>query len=281
MVMDEQSLGRHLQDARVAKKLTQQELCEKAGIAYSTLAKIERGAIKSPSVFTIQRLAEVLEVTLNDLLPLVDASKEKKQRPEKFVFFDINGCLVRFYQTAFSELSQEYSVPTHEIESLFWHYNNQVCRGDMPLEDFNQRLANLLGTKNIDWKKYYLSAISPINEAHEVLAQLSEHYPIGLLSNIMPGFIPTMLKEGYLPALPYTTIIDSSVVKTIKPEPDIYKIAEEACGFSAHSIVFIDDSRANLSAAAERGWLTLWFNDSDPLESVHRIRQALLENSSI
>ena len=55
--MDEQSLGRHLQTARMAAGLTQQELCQQAQISYSTLAKIERGAIKSPSVFTIQRLA--------------------------------------------------------------------------------------------------------------------------------------------------------------------------------------------------------------------------------
>lgn len=279
MVMDEQSLGRHLQDARVAKKLTQQELCEKAGIAYSTLAKIERGAIKSPSVFTIQRLAEVLEVTLNDLIPLVHPSKEKKNRPEKFIFFDINGCLVRFYQTAFTELSAESSVPVHEIESLFWRYNNQVCRGDLSLDDFNQHLADLLKVKTIDWKKYYLSAISPIVEAHEVLALLSEHYPIGLLSNIMPGFISTMLEEGYLPTLPYQTIVDSSEVNAIKPEQKIYEIAENQCGYPASSIVFIDDSRANLSAASERNWMTLWFNDSDPVESVRRIKQALLEDN--
>ena len=53
MVMSkvEVGLGRRLQEARKKANFTQQELCQKAGLSYSTLAKIERGAIKSPSIF--------------------------------------------------------------------------------------------------------------------------------------------------------------------------------------------------------------------------------------
>jgi len=45
---DEKALGQRLQKARQNAGLTQQELCQKAGLSYSTLAKIERGAIKAP-----------------------------------------------------------------------------------------------------------------------------------------------------------------------------------------------------------------------------------------
>jgi transcriptional regulator with XRE-family HTH domain len=47
--MDEVGLGKTLQAARQKAGLTQQELCNQAELSYSTLAKIERGAIKSPS----------------------------------------------------------------------------------------------------------------------------------------------------------------------------------------------------------------------------------------
>src|SRR6188768_2470478 len=108
--MDEQSLGRHLQSARVAAGFTQQELCQQAGISYSTLAKIERGAIKSPSVFTIQRLAEVLNTTLDGLMGRMQPAplpkvKHKSKSGVSFVYFDINGCLVRFFHQAFSQLA--------------------------------------------------------------------------------------------------------------------------------------------------------------------------------
>ncbi len=49
--MQEKGLGLQLQAARRRCGFTQQQLCQKSGLSYSTLAKIERGAIKSPSIF--------------------------------------------------------------------------------------------------------------------------------------------------------------------------------------------------------------------------------------
>jgi transcriptional regulator with XRE-family HTH domain len=53
-VVAEQALGKRLQDARRAAGLTQQELCQKADLSYSTLAKIERGAIRD-GLLALQR----------------------------------------------------------------------------------------------------------------------------------------------------------------------------------------------------------------------------------
>ena len=66
--MNEKGLGLRLQKARKAAGLTQQELCQKSGLSYSTLAKIERGAIKSPSIFTIHQIAMVLNLGIDELL---------------------------------------------------------------------------------------------------------------------------------------------------------------------------------------------------------------------
>jgi transcriptional regulator with XRE-family HTH domain len=53
-VGSEKALGKRLQEARQKAGLTQQQMCHKAGLSYSTLAKIERGAIKAPSIFTVR-----------------------------------------------------------------------------------------------------------------------------------------------------------------------------------------------------------------------------------
>jgi transcriptional regulator with XRE-family HTH domain len=63
MAMDEKGLGKQLQSARQKAGLTQQQLCHKANLSFSTLTKIERGAIKSPSIFTIQSIASALGIS--------------------------------------------------------------------------------------------------------------------------------------------------------------------------------------------------------------------------
>lgn len=277
MLMDEVGLGKQLQAARKKAGLTQQELCHKAGLSYSTLAKIERGAIKAPSIFTIQAIAAALGLSLSQLMgeSVSLAKKHRSKSGVRFVYFDINGCLVRFFHRAFTKLADDTGVQADIIETTFWHYNDAVCRGEMSLHDFNQTMSKQLRSAEIDWESYYMAAVDPIKEMHALAAWAGEYYEIGLLSNIMPGFIPTMIEKGLLPNIPYTSIIDSSVVKAIKPEPQIYEIATEQAGVPAEEILLIDDSRSNLMAAEKFGWRVLWFDDYRPEESAARVKKSL------
>lgn len=280
----EKLLGKAIQEARQAAGLTQQELCQQAGLSYSTLAKIERGAIKTPSVFTVIRIAGILGVSMDGLLgATVDTSgqtntrtlKRKSKSGISFLYLDINGCLVQFFHSAFTKLSAETGVSSEVVESTFWHYNDAVCRGEMTLADFNHELAKKFGLKSIDWMHYYMDAVQPIKETHEVLIWASKHFRVGLLSNIMPGFIDVMIQNGLLPNIKYDAIVDSSEVGAIKPETDVYKIAEGEAQVPADEILFVDDSRTNLMAAEHMGWRVMWFDDYRPAESASKIRSAL------
>ena len=281
--MDEVGLGKVLQRARQRAGLTQQELCQQSGLSYSTLAKIERGAIKSPSIFTIQSIAEALGTSLNELLGdlapagshAAKAAKKQSKSGVRFVYFDINDCMVRFFHRAFTKLAEDTGVASNLIETTFWHYNDAVCRGEMSLADFNSSLAERLNIPEVDWQTYYLEAVDPIEEIREVAAWAGQHFRIGLLSNIMPGFIDEMIARDLLPALNYDVIIDSSQVGAIKPEAEIYEIAATRAGVEPSEILLVDDSRTNLMAAERCGWNVLWFDDYRPDESVARIRQAL------
>ncbi|HSD56453.1 MAG TPA: HAD-IA family hydrolase [Candidatus Saccharimonadales bacterium] len=276
--MDEKGLGRRLQAVRVQAGLTQQALCHKAGLSYSTLTKIERGAIKAPSIFTIQGIAIALGISLDELMGNKPAALQKKGRSKSgvsFVYFDINGCLVRFYHRAFTRLAEISGAPADVIETTFWHYNDDVCRGDMTMDEFNNAFADALGLEHLDWLEYYLEAIDPIDEMHEVLRWASQNYRVGLLTNIMPGFIDVMRKRGLLPDVPYDVIIDSSEVRFIKPEAGIYETASQRAACPASEILLVDDARTNLMAAEKQGWHVLWFDDYRPDESVRRIKDAL------
>jgi FMN phosphatase YigB (HAD superfamily)/DNA-binding XRE family transcriptional regulator len=278
--MDEKGLGHRLQTMRVASGLTQQALCQKAGLSYSTLTKIERGAIKAPSIFTIESIADALGVGLDELLERapgksVAQRKHHSKSGISFVYFDINGCLVRFYHRAFTSLAEISGAPADVVETAFWHYNDEVCRGDMTLDEFNQALAKELGVDRLDWAEHYLAAVEPIEEMHQVFKWAAMHYRVGLLTNIMPGFVDIMINRGLLPRVAYDAITDSSEVHAIKPEAKIYEVATQKAGCPPGEILLVDDERVNLKAGEKQGWHVLWFDDYRPDESITRIKDAL------
>jgi transcriptional regulator with XRE-family HTH domain len=280
--MDEKGLGKRLQKARQSAGLTQQQLCQRASLSFSTLTKIERGAIKAPSIFTVQAIAGALNMSLDALLggqaTRTCQTLLKTESGVSFIYFDVNGCLVRFFQRAFTKLAEVSGAPPDTVETAFWHYNDDVCRGAMSLEEFNNNLAERLGVLSVDWESYYLAAAEPIQPMQEVLTWASERYRVGLLTNIMPGFLSAMFAQGHLPTLPYSAVIDSSKVQAIKPEAKIYEVAQIQAGCEPSEILLIDDSRANLMAAEKAGWHVLWFDDSRLEEAVARVRAAIEPN---
>ncbi len=285
--MNEVVLGKAIGDARKRAGLTQQELCMKADLSYSTLAKIERGAIKSPSVFTVAQIALVTNTSVEQLLGITIAGSAQSHglaanhnlRRSKsgvtFVYFDINGVLIRFFHRAFARLAEETGAPTDAIEATFWHYNDAVCRGEMSVQEFNGIMAKRLNIESVDWEKYYLEAVDPIREMHHCVEWAAKYYRVGLLSNIFPGFIDALLAKGLLPDVPYAAVIDSSEIGAIKPEPQIYEAAQALAETPPEEILLIDDSRANLMSAERMGWHVMWFDDYRPAESEHQVRKAL------
>ncbi len=275
--MDERGLGKRLQEARQAAGLTQQQLCQKANLSFSTLTKIERGAIKSPSIFTIQSIAGAVGLSLDELVgqttPVRNLRKTKSGA--SFIYFDVNGTLVLYYQRAFAEIAKDTGAPIDAVETAYWHYNDEVCKGELSVKDFNTRFAEKLGVDEIDWLAYYLEAIEPVKEMQDVVKWASEHYKIGLLTNIMPSLITTLKQKSLLPNINYDAIVDSSEVGITKPDPRIYEIARDLAGCPPEEILFIDDLRSNLTVAEKQGWNVLSFDDARPEQSAEYIRQAL------
>ena len=282
--MDEVGLGKQLQEARIKAGLTQQTLCQKADISYSTLAKIERGAIKAPSIFTIQRIASVLGLTLNELLGISESQgsgfppivpKKVSKSGVRFVYFDVNGCLVQFFHRALERISEEYDLSPDVVEMAFWQHNDMVCRGEISIDEFNKRFANDLNLDNIDWAKYYIEEVEPVQGMDDLLSWAIENYHVGLMTNIMPGFLNELIDHNLVPNINYDVIIDSSEVGAIKPEEAIYEEAEDRSNCQPSEILLIDDSRPNLMTASKKGWKVLWFNSNNPEQSISRIKNAL------
>jgi putative hydrolase of the HAD superfamily len=282
--ISEKALGDRLQLARKRAGLTQQELCNITGLSYSTLAKIERGAIKTPSVFTVATIAEATNTSVEELLGLkgkvgitnAHASEKKVSKSGvRFVYFDVNGVLVRFFYRAFSKIAQDTGVSADVIETIFWRHNDAACRGQLSLEALNNIFAKELRQDSFDWQGYYMAGIERTPDVSELITWASQHYEVGLLSNSMGGFIEHLRSSGIVPNIAYTAVVDSSKVGTTKPDAKIYEIASQLAAVEPHEILLVDDTRANLIAADRAGWHNLWFDDYHPSESVERVRQSL------
>lgn len=274
--MDEKGLGQVIQNVRRDRHITQQELCQKSGLSYSTLAKIERGAIKSPSIFTVARVAAALDLSLDELMGLHGGANKKRisKRGTRFVYFDVNGCLVQFTHQSFLRLADETGVPVDVIQGLYWEYNDAINKGEKDIEELNTALSAALH-KDIDWLEYYLDTVEPIPGMTSLLSWASDCYSIGLLTNTMPGFIEALQAREKIPPIPFDVIVDSSQVGAIKPEPAIYTIAQERADVPGNEILFVDDLSSNLVAAKPFGWHTIWFDPYRPEESIASIRLAL------
>ncbi len=62
------TIGGKIQKLRKEMGLTQEELAKKADLSYTTLIKIESDQVKNPTIKTIRKIAEALEVSLDNLV---------------------------------------------------------------------------------------------------------------------------------------------------------------------------------------------------------------------
>jgi FMN phosphatase YigB (HAD superfamily)/DNA-binding XRE family transcriptional regulator len=281
--MDEKALGRRLQLARKRAGFTQQELCQKAGLSYSTLAKIERGAIRSPSVFTVASIAQATGTVVEDLLDMASRTPEAPALPAKkrskigvtFVYLDINGTLNTFPHKAFTEVARLTNMPTDMVETFFWRHYDQINCGQITMQEFNAAFGKDLGLEEFDWNKYYFESVEPIPGIKELVEWIAANYEIGIFTNSMPGSVDELCRRGLIPDVNYAAVVDSSKLGMVKPDPRIYEKARELANVEPNEILLIDDTRPNLVAADRAGWHGLWSDEMDPEDTITRAKQAL------
>ena len=61
-------ISKNIKKLRAKLGLTQDDLAKKADIKYTTLMKVESGAVNKPSVQTMAKIAKALSVSIEDLL---------------------------------------------------------------------------------------------------------------------------------------------------------------------------------------------------------------------
>ena len=61
------TIGKNIKKLRQSKRLSQDKLSKLADISHNTIIKIESGAIQSPTIDTVQKIAKALSVSIDEL----------------------------------------------------------------------------------------------------------------------------------------------------------------------------------------------------------------------
>ena len=107
----------------------------------------------------------------------------------------------------------------------------------------------------------------PVPGSHALVERLDARgVPLYAITNFGAEFW-----AGFRPSEPifdrFRDIVVSGEEKLAKPDPAIFALAEARFERSASTMLFIDDNRANVEAAAACGWHVHHFTDAAALES--------------
>jgi 2-haloacid dehalogenase len=104
--------------------------------------------------------------------------------------------------------------------------------------------------------------LQPFPEVREALTQLSARRPLAILSNGHPGMLEAVVDHNGMRALFRGGILSVDAVKRFKPEPSVYRIAEEALGMPRATVGFVSSNGWDAAGAKSFGFHVFWLNRS-------------------
>ncbi|MFD5749694.1 HAD family hydrolase [Streptomyces sp. NPDC127033] len=173
------------------------------------------------------------------------------------VVYDLGGVLVPS-GGALAALSAALDVPQDELAEPYWAYRDSYDEGDAPAA-YWQRVGAALGRRlDGEWvdrlDRIDVAGWSRI--ADDVTAMLSSlaasGIPLGVLSNAPVSLADAVRRSAW--STVFQGLVFSSDVGLLKPDPWVYRAADERLGFSPANVVFFDDRPGNVAAARAHGW---------------------------
>jgi 2-haloacid dehalogenase len=149
-----------------------------------------------------------------------------------------------------------------------WHYQHDAGR---PLDEMvPERKAQFPEHAHLieAYRTRFLETIpGPVPETTALIERLARRgHPLYAITNFGAEFW-----EDFRPTAPvldhFRDIVVSGREKLAKPDPAIYRLAEQRFGLDAGTMLFIDDNAANIAAARDEGWQVHHFTGADRLEA--------------
>jgi epoxide hydrolase-like predicted phosphatase len=107
----------------------------------------------------------------------------------------------------------------------------------------------------------FYSAIKINIELVAFLRSLRSHYKTAILSNA-PSTVRTLVTQRFHLDREVDTVIISSEVGVMKPQPEIYRIAASRLGVQPQEVIFVDDELRFIAAARSLGMIGIQFKNT-------------------
>ncbi|WP_186579251.1 HAD family hydrolase [Aquibacillus kalidii] len=175
----------------------------------------------------------------------------RRSRPQ--LILDIGGVLAPNLDEFWIEIAEQAKTPHSEIRS---HYKQEISdslwTGKITETEFWSWFRKY-PTINIDQAREFLMSILKPLPAVKYIPIWSSSVDIHILSNHRIEWIRPLLEpvESYL-----TSVTISSQIGFYKPNPAIFKEITKQID-SHNNILFVDDSKSNLTIGTDLGWDTL------------------------
>ena len=140
-------------------------------------------------------------------------------------------------------------------------------RGYFDEADYLESVARLTGASIKTLKLIFKNQHLPNTKLIAKLETWQADYKIGLLSNIGRGVMDELFGPAERQKL-FDTVVLSSEVGIVKPDPAIYQLTAERLGVSPADCLMIDDLPVNVEGAREAGMKAVLFESTDQLADV-------------
>lgn len=174
----------------------------------------------------------------------------------KAIIFDCFGVLYpdTYWSMARMYLGEDLRGKKSELHDLV----AQVDFGVITRDQLWQNFAKLVG-KNTDDIYAQLKEMGGLDKRLlEFIESKKPDYKIGMISNVGQGFIERMFTDKP-PEYYFDSLVLSSDVGLVKPDPEIYKLSAEQLGVEPEEAVFIDDIEKNSKGAEMIGMKSIHF----------------------
>ena len=194
-----------------------------------------------------------------------------------YIYFDVGGVLLD-WSRVFEGAATKYNLDPEDIGKVFDQNHDDITKGVLSAKGFWDKCIqkyNLKNASDFDFLDSWVSDYSPIKEIHNLIKKITPKYKIGLLSNIYKNMLPFLLEKELIPNILYDQIIFSCDVGMMKPNPDIYELAQNKAGVSPNEILMVDDREDYLEGAKKLCWNTFLFDPKQRVSSVKKLEEYL------
>jgi HAD superfamily hydrolase (TIGR01509 family) len=181
----------------------------------------------------------------------------------KALIFDFFGVI----SSEAAPLWFEEHLSRSEGRTLEERHVRPVDRGEMAQEDMFRQLSEISKVSAKEIENDWLSRAQIDKEVVDYMYELKGKYRLGLLTNAFLPFFEALLERSGTKDL-FETIVMSSEIGHVKPEPEMYLTILQKMNLHPEDTLMIDDNPKNVEGARNVGMNAIVFLSLAQLRSV-------------